>query len=212
MIIYTASDQSYADSVIGHIDPTKYYFKFRLYRHNCVKITSEKGPLYIKDLRIIRNIPLEHMIIIDNSVLSFAFHLSNGIPILPYYSNKEDIEMNFLKNYLTKLSKFESLSEQNGQTFNLQQVMEEAVKSLEEDYEDEHEDTTSRSAVNLKSDKISPNKKIDNTKTEKNLMRTKKMENLEVLNDEKTNKPTRRKSKIQTKIYETMEKAKKGNK
>ena len=89
----------------------KSYFKYRLYRHNCVKLNSENGTIYVKDLRIIKNVPLSNMIIIDNSVLSFAFHLNNGIPILPFYSNKEDYEMVFLKNYLTKLSKYDNLTE-----------------------------------------------------------------------------------------------------
>ena len=37
---------------------------------------------YIKDLRIFEDVSLSDMVIIDNSVLSFAFHLNNGIPIL----------------------------------------------------------------------------------------------------------------------------------
>lgn len=217
MIIYTASDQCYADSVLAHIDPMKAYFKHRLYRHNCVKLNSENGLLYVKDLRIIRNIPLSNMIIIDNSVLSFAFHLSNGIPILPFYSNKEDSEMNFLKNYLTKLSKYNNITEQNGNTFKLKSVLEQATNiSEEENYE--YEDS-SKSATNLKV-KPSDSKQslgfgslnAKREKTDKNLMRSKKMENLEVLNEDKGGKPARRKSKIQSVIFETLTQIKKGNK
>lgn len=133
MIIYTASDQSYADSVINHIDPTKEFFKYRLYRHNCVKLTTEVGVTYVKDLRIIRNVPLSNMVIIDNSVLSFAFHLDNGIPILPFYNNKEDVEMESLKNYLSKLSKCENLTISNGSNFNLKSLLQEAKSSRESD-------------------------------------------------------------------------------
>lgn len=134
MIIYTASDQTYADSVMTYIDPTKEYFKYRLYRHNCVEIKLEDHPkpFYVKDLRIIKNIPLENMVIIDNSVLSFAFHLDNGIPILPYYQNKEDVEMENLKNYLTKLAKCDDLKSNNGATFNLKALLEEATSQREE--------------------------------------------------------------------------------
>lgn len=212
MIIYTASDQSYADSVIGYIDPMKSYFKHRLYRHNCVKLMTENGPIYVKDLRIIRNVPLDQMIIIDNSVLSFAFHLNNGIPILPFYSNKEDVEMNFLKNYLAKLAKYDNIIDQNGLTFNLKAVLEQAIKSQDEDLDDPREES-SKSATSLK---IKPTESKNSLfpaskRTEKNLVRTKKLENLEVLNEDKS-KPSRRKSKIQTVIYETLENAKKGNK
>jgi hypothetical protein len=174
---------------------------------------TETSPIYVKDLRIIRNIPIDQMIIIDNSVLSFAFHLNNGIPILPFYSNKDDIEMNFLKNYLTKLSKYENMIDQNGLTFNLKAVLEQATKAQDEDQEEGFEDS-SKSATSLKlkqtesKNSLHPSKQ---NKTEKNLVRTKKGENLEVQNDDKS-KPTRRKSKIQNVIYETLEKAKKGNK
>lgn len=127
LIIFTASDQLYADSVLSHIDPMWSYFKYRMYRTSCFKAPSENGSLYVKDLRVIRNVPLSNMIIVDNSVLSFAFQLDNGIPILPFYSNKDDIEMSFLKNYLVKLSKYDDVKEQNSLTFNLHQVLKEAV-------------------------------------------------------------------------------------
>jgi cation transport regulator ChaB len=130
MIIYTASDQSYADSVMSYIDPTQSYFKFKMYRHNCVKMTTDNGTIYVKDLRIIRNVPLSNMVIIDNSVLSFAFHLENGIPIIPYYSNKDDVELTLLKNYLTKLAKYDNLTIQNGLTLNLKGVLEETIQKL----------------------------------------------------------------------------------
>jgi len=56
--------------------------------------------IYVKDLRIFHQIDLKDIIIIDNSILSFAFHIENGIPILPYYENKDDIELRVLVNYL----------------------------------------------------------------------------------------------------------------
>lgn len=212
MIIYTASVQSYADSVLAHIDPMKSYFKHRLYRHNCVKLKVDGHDMYIKDLRIIRNVPLSNMIIIDNSVLSFAFHLNSGIPVLPFYSNKEDTEMIMLKNYLIYLSKFSNLEEINGNTLNFKGVLEQ-TKNISEEDNYEYED--SKSSTNLKvkpsdsKQSLGINAKKD--KTEKNLIRTKKLENLEVLNEDK-GKPARRKSKIQNAIFETLAKTKKFNK
>ena len=44
------------------------------------------------------------MVIIDNSNLSFAFHLDNGIPILPFYDNKKDNELVTLVNYLNYIA------------------------------------------------------------------------------------------------------------
>jgi len=132
MIIFTASDQQYADAVINLIDQNKDFFKFRLYRHNCfeVKIETQSKPIYVKDLRIIKNIPLENMLLIDNSVLCFAYQLDNGIPILPYYNNKDDKEMEKLENYLIKIAKLDDLKLFNGATFNLKALLEETSISV----------------------------------------------------------------------------------
>ena len=43
------------------------------------------------------------MLIIDNSALSFAFNIQNGVPILPFYDNKEDQELDHLVFYLNGL-------------------------------------------------------------------------------------------------------------
>ena len=84
VVMFTASLQKYADAVMNEIDPTGSLFEYRLYRNNCTQIKVENQIYYIKDLRVFKNISLDDIVIIDNSVLSFAFHLDNGIPILPY--------------------------------------------------------------------------------------------------------------------------------
>jgi Dullard-like phosphatase family protein len=113
IIIYTASHQSYADSVLNYLDPNNEYFEYRLYRHNCVEAYVEGEKLYVKDLRILKNVKMENMTIIDNSVLSFAFQLENGIPILPFYDNYDDNELLFLKNYLCDISSSNDLRIEN---------------------------------------------------------------------------------------------------
>ena len=88
--MFTASLQKYADAVMNEIDPTGSLFEYQLYRNNCTQIKVENQIYYIKDLRVFKNISLDDIVIIDNSVLSFAFHLDNGIPILPYYSGSDE--------------------------------------------------------------------------------------------------------------------------
>jgi len=180
MIIYTASDQSYADSVVNYIDPTGEFFKYRLYRHNCVevKLEDQPKPIYVKDLRIIRNVPMENMIIIDNSVLSFAFQLENGIPILPYYQNKDDIEMENLKNYLIKLASCDNLQIHNGANINLRALLDEAE------------------SVSTNADSFSMNTLTLNDKQKDEHLRDKDKEHFI--------QPIKKKS-LQMKIYETME-------
>ena len=198
MIIYTASDQSYADSVVNYIDPTKEFFKYRLYRHNCVevKLDDMPKPIYVKDLRIIKNVKLEDMVIIDNSVLSFAFHLDNGIPILPYYQNKDDIEMETLKNYLIKLSKCDNLQVHNGANFNLTALLEEAQSQREEEIKEEQSTAADESSKKIEDKESQPNK-------------------LKIVKDNKKElkliAPTKKNSKIQTKIFELVENFKKDN-
>ena len=71
----------------------------RLYRQHCV----ETNYGLIKDLRIVKNRNLKDMIIVDNSALSFAFHVKNGIPILPFYDDPLDEELKHLTYYLNCL-------------------------------------------------------------------------------------------------------------
>lgn len=209
MIIFTASDKSYADSVVNYIDPFGNYFKYRLYRNNCVKLVTESGPVYIKDLRIIQNVPLSNMVLIDNSVLSFAFHLDNGIPILPFYSNKDDNEMESLKNYLTKLLKYDNMIDHNSKMFNLRNLMIEAssegIKVFPDDDAKSTNLITNYQTSQVKKSVIRSSTLVKD-KTNNELIRTKKQDNLE--NENKLYKP-RRRSKLQTKIYETLENVRK---
>ena len=54
----------------------------------------------IKDLRIVINRDLKYMIIVDNSSLSFALHVKNGILILPFFDDPFDEELKHLTYYL----------------------------------------------------------------------------------------------------------------
>lgn len=82
MAIFTAADQEYADLIIDQLDPNKTLFNFRMYRQHCVKVEDA----YVKDLRIITDRELEDVVIVDNSIISFAFQINNGIPICAYYN------------------------------------------------------------------------------------------------------------------------------
>ncbi len=52
--------------------------------------------LYIKDLKIFKNLDLKDMILVDNSSFSFCKNLSNGVPIIPFYDDKADKELVYL--------------------------------------------------------------------------------------------------------------------
>lgn len=119
VIVFTASHQTYADAILDYIDPENELFQYRLYRHHCVQ--TPEG-YYVKDLRIIRNRELKDMVIVDNSVYSFAYHIDNGIPIIPFYHEQTDEEMLHLIFYLDCLSSCEDVRVQNREAFELHKL------------------------------------------------------------------------------------------
>ena len=97
LIIFTASNKNYADKIIDYIEKDKKYFSLRLYREHCIFI---KPGIYIKDLRIFNNRNLKNVILIDNSIFSFANQLNNGILITSFYNDKCDSFLLSLIDYL----------------------------------------------------------------------------------------------------------------
>ena len=76
--VFTAGTQDYADAALDFIDPERQIIKHRLYRQHCV---NPVHGVYVKDLRIIRDRELKDIVIVDNSIISFAYQFDNGIPI-----------------------------------------------------------------------------------------------------------------------------------
>lgn len=97
IVVFTASCKEYADTILDFLDPNNKYFKHRLYRDSCLFL--EPG-IYIKDLSIFENIPIENIIILDNCLLSFAHHLENGILVSSFYCDSEDTVLDNVIGYL----------------------------------------------------------------------------------------------------------------
>lgn len=76
--VWTAGKQDYADAILNFIDHDREIIKHRLYRQHCLQPIPG---CYVKDLRIIKDRQLEDIVLVDNSIISFAFQLSNGVPI-----------------------------------------------------------------------------------------------------------------------------------
>ena len=120
-MVFTASHKAYADAILDFIDPENRYLNLRFYRDSCVQ--TREG-FYVKDLRIFRDRDLSNMVIVDNSVYSFAFQIDNGIPIIPFYDDKEDEEMMHLVYYLNCLAQVDDVREQNREAFELYKLSE----------------------------------------------------------------------------------------
>jgi CTD small phosphatase-like protein 2 len=56
LVVYTASLQAYADTILDYLDPERTLFSYRLYRNNCLKLKLGEETVYVKDLRIFKNI------------------------------------------------------------------------------------------------------------------------------------------------------------
>ena len=120
VVVFTASHKWYADVILDHIDPNNEYFQHRLYRESCIKTTDN---VYIKDLRVIKNVDMKDMILVDNAIYSFGLQLSNGIPIIPFKHDKADIEFMFLKRFLLDCHHLDDLREPLKASFSFQELM-----------------------------------------------------------------------------------------
>ena len=51
--------------------------------------------------------------LVDNASYSFALQIDNGIPILPFYDSKEDVELKYLVQYLLEMQNVRDVREYN---------------------------------------------------------------------------------------------------
>ncbi len=115
-MVFTASHSCYANVVLDYLDPQGIYIQHRLFREHCTP--TEEG-VYVKDLRVIGNRNMQDMILVDNAAYSFGYQIENGIPIVPFYDNKSDLELKHLIPYLKFLSTAKDPREINKLTFKL---------------------------------------------------------------------------------------------
>ena len=73
---------------------------------------------------------MENIVIVDNSVLSFAYHINNGIPIVPYYEGDEDSELPILACYLLSIRQYNDLREANKNYIKLDSFVTEEKKDI----------------------------------------------------------------------------------
>ena len=113
VIIFTTSEQSYANAVMDFLDPKHELIDFRLFKNSCIDIN---GGL-VKDLRIFINRKLKDIIIIDNSGYSFLNQIDNGVPITSWYGEHYDKKLLFLIEYMQLLVTAHDIRDLNRKTF-----------------------------------------------------------------------------------------------
>lgn len=138
IVAFTASHESYADSVLNYLDPQQKYFEYRLYRAHCVLCVIDDMKFYVKDLKILEdNYDLKDVVIIDNSILSFAYHLDNGIPISPFYDSKVDSELLDIADFLIKYADENDIRDKLKEVYKLNQYLEILKNYSSEEIENE---------------------------------------------------------------------------
>jgi len=98
--IFTASTQPYADQVLDRLDPTRKHIRHRLYRPQC----SEEQSGFVKDLRHLGR-ELRQTVIVDNSPISLAYQLDNGVVVSTWTGDDNDEELIDLLALLEELSR-----------------------------------------------------------------------------------------------------------
>ena len=125
IVVFTAGEQDYADAILDVLDTDKWINK-RLYRQHCICVDEK---YYVKDLRIIEDRELCDMVLVDNSIISMAFQIDNGIPVAPFYrTTKNDEELLFLHSYLDELYHVEDIRHQNTEKFKLKEIQDGTIK------------------------------------------------------------------------------------
>ena len=58
---------------------------------------------------MLKNRKIENILLVDNAAYSYFYQLENGIPILPFYDDKQDRELVYLTRYIEELiAKYDS--------------------------------------------------------------------------------------------------------
>jgi len=104
VIVFTAGTRNYANTILDVLDPTGELIQHRLFRDSCVEVLADDNTLFVKDLRIFEGRSLEDIVIVDNAVISFAYQIDNGIPILPFREDKDDVEFLHLMKIMKDIS------------------------------------------------------------------------------------------------------------
>lgn len=119
VVVFTASQRVYADTVLDYLDPTHSLIHHRLYRENCIPV---KG-MYVKDLRLFAGRELKDLVIVDNTVISFINQLDNGIPIPTWTNDSSDNELLHLISFFPALLQAADVRTVLSSTFHLREIL-----------------------------------------------------------------------------------------
>jgi len=121
VIIFTASQEVYANELLNLIDPDGKYIHYRLYRDSCLAVDGN----YLKDLNVLGR-DLSKTVLVDNSPHAFGYQVDNGIPIESWFDDPHDTELLKLERFLRTLHKVEDVTLAVRYKFQTYQLIEES--------------------------------------------------------------------------------------
>lgn len=74
-------------------------------------------------MRILEDRKLKNIVLVDNAVVSFAYQIDNGIPILPFYEDKEDTEFLVLMELMDELYNVDDCRDYVSRAFKIREIM-----------------------------------------------------------------------------------------
>lgn len=98
-MLFTASTECYARKISQWLDPSGTVIKMVCSRQYCIK-EGQEG--FRKDLRVLSR-GMSQVLIVDNFASCYSLQPHNGIPIVPFTGDKNDIELLLLLEYLEYL-------------------------------------------------------------------------------------------------------------
>jgi CTD small phosphatase-like protein 2 len=119
VIVFTASQQVYAETLLDILDPTGALIHHRLYRDACLCVDGN----YLKDLTILGR-DLSTTVLVDNSPHAFGYQIDNGIPIESWFDDVNDTELVKLSPFLDRLHNVKDVRSVLRQQFQLRAVVE----------------------------------------------------------------------------------------
>jgi len=121
VIVFTASQQVYADALLDLIDPENKYIKHRMFRESCLSVEGN----FLKDLNVLGR-DLKKSVLVDNSPHAFGYQVNNGIPIESWFDDRSDTELLKLERFLRTLHGVEDVREKVKGTFQTYRLIDDA--------------------------------------------------------------------------------------
>jgi len=119
VVVFTASQKCYANTLLDVIDKDRKYIHHRVFRESCAHYKDN----FLKPLQIL-NRSLSNCFLIDNSPQTFGFQIDNGIPITSWFDNEKDDELKRLVGILQQMKDLGDVRPFIRQTFRVREFLE----------------------------------------------------------------------------------------